>query len=458
MRNPTSLNRLFSAITLAAVCGSASAQAAPSRPAAISPAPPVARTVGVPAATPTPPSFFNRDPSTGQWSHTAPGGGVVSLGLQGNSVALLFNGKPFPADCVEARGNEIVYSWPKGNPIAALNISGGAVTPVIFGGTASAPQASAADDRLVVGIAISTLSDEVAEHLKVAPEEVIYVSSLTPGFGAEAAGMKARDIIISIDGRKPVSQEILREVLDSKEEGETVRLEVLRAGGSQVFDVKLRTWRGEATPPSATSSYLGGLTTAEEAISSQFLNRAMDAENAQLALDRARLVELATMRALAQAQGGRTEASQSTRELQEQIRVVQEQLKERVQATHANQIAEEARRAALTEQLALLAQRGNNDQSQAGATARLVLPPDAVSKATTDEWLRVMAHNKELASAAGEYKKVIEALTTRVEAANLERAKVTQSADGLAQRVDELTERLARLEALIAELNRKLDR
>ena len=455
MRNPTGLNRLISAITLAGICGTASAQSAPSRPAAISPAPPAAPTVSVPAATPTPPFFINRNSGTGQWSYTAPGGGVVSLGLQGNSVALLFNGQPFPADCIEAHGDAIVYSWPKGNPIAALNISGGSVTPVIYGGTTSAAQASAADDRLVVGIAISTLSAEVAEHLQINPEEVIYVSSLTPGYGAEAAGMKARDIITSIDGRKPVSQEILREVLDAKEEGDTVRLGVLRAGGSQFFDVKLRTWHDEASAPSTTSSYLGGLTTAEGAIASQFLDRAMVAEQAQQALDLARLAELESRRASPRAPGGRAAPSH---ELQEKIRVTQEQLRERVQAARAGQFAEEAGRAAMTEQLALLAPRGNTDQSQAGTTARLVLPPEAITKAATDEWLRVLANNKELTSAAGEYRKALEALTTRVEAANLERARVTQSADSLAQRVDELTERLARLEALIAELNRKLDR
>ncbi len=90
---------------------------------------------------------------------------------------------------------------------------------------------------VMLGITMSEPDDDVAEHLGVKPDEVIRVDSVLDGLPASAAGVKEHDIIVSVDGQKPINQEKLREILRGKKAGDTLTLSIISKGKSE--DVKI---------------------------------------------------------------------------------------------------------------------------------------------------------------------------------------------------------------------------
>jgi len=56
------------------------------------------------------------------------------------------------------------------------------------------------------------------------------ISSVSPGLPASKAGLQPHDIVLSIQGEEPATVERLRDTLDSKEPGDTIKLGLLRRG------------------------------------------------------------------------------------------------------------------------------------------------------------------------------------------------------------------------------------
>ena len=65
----------------------------------------------------------------------------------------------------------------------------------------------------------------------------VYVMSVNPGSGAEAAGLKTGDYILSADGSEVASSADLKAAVDSHEVGESISLTILRGGS--VMDVSV---------------------------------------------------------------------------------------------------------------------------------------------------------------------------------------------------------------------------
>jgi S1-C subfamily serine protease len=102
--------------------------------------------------------------------------------------------------------------------------------------------------RAWVGVGVQDLSPEIAAELRIDAGSGALVNQVVPGAPAERARLQPGDIVTSVGG-KPVrdAQEFLREVL-GRDVGETVRLEVLRAGRRYSTDVALVA-RSESPPP-----------------------------------------------------------------------------------------------------------------------------------------------------------------------------------------------------------------
>ncbi|MCK6478028.1 MAG: PDZ domain-containing protein, partial [Phycisphaerales bacterium] len=71
------------------------------------------------------------------------------------------------------------------------------------------------------------------------------VDSVLEGLPAEKAGLKVHDIIVAIDGDKPVSQDRLREILRTKKPGDTIKLSVISKGKQEDIKVKLEAYDPE---------------------------------------------------------------------------------------------------------------------------------------------------------------------------------------------------------------------
>src|SRR5690606_25259016 len=82
-----------------------------------------------------------------------------------------------------------------------------------------------------------------AAQLGVKPEEVVLVTGVAPNLPADKAGLKKFDVIIKVDGEKPVTEAKIREVVTSREPGERVGLVVLRESRPIEFEIELQEFK-----------------------------------------------------------------------------------------------------------------------------------------------------------------------------------------------------------------------
>ena len=102
--------------------------------------------------------------------------------------------------------------------------------------------------RAWIGVGMQDLTPEVASEMHVDAASGALINQVMPNGPAAKARLQSGDIVASISG-KPThdAQELMREVL-SHDVGDTVRLEVLRAGKRYATDVVMAE-RAEAPPP-----------------------------------------------------------------------------------------------------------------------------------------------------------------------------------------------------------------
>jgi len=125
--------------------------------------------------------------------------------------------------------------------------------------------------RGYIGVAVQTLTPDLADALKLNPDlSGALVGEITPKSPAEKAGIKAGDVITSINGKKVEDARELRLMIGSMVPGAKVRLELDREGQKRNVDVDLVEMpaaKSEAspTPPSPpagqpeASTVLGGV-------------------------------------------------------------------------------------------------------------------------------------------------------------------------------------------------------
>lgn len=97
---------------------------------------------------------------------------------------------------------------------------------------------SSARPRL--GIAMNPVDEGVIEHLGLPEGEYAEISSVTPGSAAEEAGLKVKDVVVSIDGRTPASAEAISEVIRGKSAGDKVKIKVIRKGQPLEIEATLK--------------------------------------------------------------------------------------------------------------------------------------------------------------------------------------------------------------------------
>lgn len=153
------------------------------------------------------------------------GAGVVEiLDERGNVIGSV----PTP----EGRANNFTLTIP-GNPGARGDATLRRIAPIEIQG---------ARPRSMLGITMSDVGEELFEQLGVQYTSGVRLTSVREGLPAAAAGLQERDIIVEIDGHKPVDQEYLRGVMREKKPGETVTFKVLRRGETREIKVNLEAY------------------------------------------------------------------------------------------------------------------------------------------------------------------------------------------------------------------------
>jgi serine protease Do len=100
-------------------------------------------------------------------------------------------------------------------------------------------KSSGAVTRGWLGVGIQDISDEVAEYYGIKDKKGVLVTEVFPGDPADSAGIKPKDIIVSVNGKAIDSTRKLTGIIADTIVGDTAKIDVLRNGKSKTFDVKI---------------------------------------------------------------------------------------------------------------------------------------------------------------------------------------------------------------------------
>ncbi len=173
-------------------------------------------------------------------------------------LEISINGEAAPADRIQQRGSQYRLLGRGGEPVAQLMVGprGNLMFQSISGGEPrerSEPQrrprgedrAERAEQpepprhRGSIGITLSPMPDAAAEQLEVDPDEVVLIGRVRQGGPARKAGVQLFDVITAVDGRKPVTREMVREHVRRKNAGDSITLTILRQGETHEIDITL---------------------------------------------------------------------------------------------------------------------------------------------------------------------------------------------------------------------------
>lgn len=90
---------------------------------------------------------------------------------------------------------------------------------------------------LNLGISVRTVDEALAKQLNM--EEGLYIVEVTEFSAAEKAGLKSGDLIVKMDGTRVKTFDQLKEIKNSKEEGDTINIEVVRDGKTKTIELTL---------------------------------------------------------------------------------------------------------------------------------------------------------------------------------------------------------------------------
>jgi membrane-associated protease RseP (regulator of RpoE activity) len=286
--------------------------------------------------------LINGDDRTIMMSGTTDGGDRFEIKLKNDTLEAKLNGKRVPDDRIRISGSVVELLDEDGQTIVSMDTDPrltSTVPPVPavrYRASAGQPRDTAiasfsttepgvvtiASDppKVMVGINMSDVDPTLREHFGLDEDAGFVIDNVVDGLPASNAGLQARDIIVSIDG-KNVTNSTLRDTLNEKEPGQKVKVRILRKGERKDVEMVLQAYDasklGIATSPQALTldrfpgqTFTFGGTAGPEQDEAR---RAM--EQAMRAMEEAR----------AQMQGPQGEA---LRQAQEEMRMALEELRE----------------------------------------------------------------------------------------------------------------------------------
>jgi serine protease Do len=90
-----------------------------------------------------------------------------------------------------------------------------------------------------LGVGIQDLSEELAEYYGIKEGKGVLVTEVFPGDPADEAGIKPKDIVLSVNGKKVENSRELSKLIAGTSIGDTVKIKVLRNGIEKKFGVKV---------------------------------------------------------------------------------------------------------------------------------------------------------------------------------------------------------------------------
>jgi putative serine protease PepD len=91
----------------------------------------------------------------------------------------------------------------------------------------------------VTTVPVDTVEDAVREQLDIQSDDGAFVVEVTPGSGADAAGVEQGDVIVRMDGEDITSNEQLGEIVRRHEPGDSIEIVVERDGEEQTLTAEI---------------------------------------------------------------------------------------------------------------------------------------------------------------------------------------------------------------------------
>jgi len=117
-----------------------------------------------------------------------------------------------------------------------------------------------------LGVGIQDLSEELAEYYGIKDKKGVLITEIFPGDPADEAGIKPKDIVLSINGKKVENTRELSKLVADISVGDTVKIKALRNGIEKTFRVKIAKREDErvaSQTPSKGNGYELGIRVSE---------------------------------------------------------------------------------------------------------------------------------------------------------------------------------------------------
>ncbi|MCC6284168.1 MAG: serine protease [Phycisphaerales bacterium] len=181
----------------------------------------------------------------------------IEIVVKDGKVSARVNGKEVPEDHIQTDGSgRITLLDDEGKPIefgghvfhggnGAFAIEGlDGLTDVMPG--LAVEGVPVEPPKVMIGINMSETSADLMEHLGFEAGTGVRVDGVYDHLPAAEAGIKAKDIIVAVDGENFLGSEGLREVINAHEAGDTVKFTVIRKGQAKDISVTLKAYDAEA--------------------------------------------------------------------------------------------------------------------------------------------------------------------------------------------------------------------